>query len=260
MKREQKVKTPGREIALKVPLGPSAAAPIPICEPAISGLYWVSDESGQYDQDVEAAFLLDMGAAGPTLAVAGLVGEDCRLPVTWTKVWTPASGTGGEPGTLEDGARLIVYPLADTAPGALEVSAEHDGQTYGPILLTVLRYACYAYSYTSECFGMTVTGLEWNSPYSGTQGEAYVIPYQTRTVTASLIGELSGGTVTWVIETEYGMRVDNVSMSPHSPDFSADISISASENYSVLTVTATVACGETTAGPFSIYFYLWNNT
>jgi hypothetical protein len=44
---------------------------------------------------------------------------------------------------LEDGALLEVYPLADTVPGVLEVTAEHDGNTYGPILLTVIKYACY---------------------------------------------------------------------------------------------------------------------
>ncbi len=54
--------------------------------------------------------------------------------------------TTGAPGYFEDGARLVVYPLADTVPGVLELTAEHDGKSYGPILLTVIRYACYAYS------------------------------------------------------------------------------------------------------------------
>lgn len=129
-----------------MPLGPPASAPIPGCEPAITGLFWFSDATGLYDQAVEAAYLLAEGAAGPVLGVAGLVGEDCRLPVTWTKTWTPATGTGGDPGYFEDGGKLVVYPLADTVPGALEVTAEHGGQTYGPILLTVLRYSCYCYS------------------------------------------------------------------------------------------------------------------
>lgn len=149
MKRTRKVKAPGRAIELTVPLGPPATEtpePIPDCEPAITGLFWFSDASGQHDQEVEAAYLLAEGAAGPVLGVAGLVGEDCRLPVTWTTDWTPASGSGGDPGYFEDGARLVVYPLADTVPGVLEVSADHDGESYGPILLTVIRYACYAYS------------------------------------------------------------------------------------------------------------------
>lgn len=142
----QGVTVPGRDARLKLTLQPTAepvepVEPIPDCESAISGLYWFSDSTGQFDQSVEAAYLLDTGPAGPTLAVAGLVGEDCRLPVTWTMTWTPASGTGGEPGILEDGTRLVVYPLSDTEPGILEVTAEHDGQSYGPILLTVLRRA-----------------------------------------------------------------------------------------------------------------------
>ena len=204
----QRVTVPGRDAGLKLTLQPAVnpIAQVEPCAPDISGLFWFSDATGLFDQDVETAYLLDTGAAGPVLAVAGLLGENCDLPVIWIKDWTPANGSGGNPGYFEDGARLVVYPLADTEPGVLEVSAEHDGQT------------------------------------------------------ASLIGELSGGTVRWIIETEYGMRVDNVSMGPHSPDFSADISISANENYSVLTVTATVVCGEATAGPFSIYFYLWKNT
>lgn len=149
MKRTRKVKAPGRAIELTVPLGPpatEAAEPIPDCEPSITGLYWFSDASGLFDQEVEASYLLTEGAAGPVLGVAGLVGEDCRLPVTWTTDWTPASGSGGDPGYFEDGARLVVYPLSGTVPGVLEVTAEHGGQSYGPILLTVLRYSCYAYS------------------------------------------------------------------------------------------------------------------
>lgn len=144
----QGVTVPGRDAGLKLTLQPAVepVEPAPECEPAIVGLFWFSDATGQYDQDIEAAYLLTEGAAGPVLGVAGLVGESCDLPVVWTKTWTPASGEGGDPGYLEDGARLVVYPLADTVPGVLEVSAEHDGQSYGPILLTVIRYSCYCYS------------------------------------------------------------------------------------------------------------------
>lgn len=152
MKRKRTIKTPGRSIELTVPLGPPAGVapePIPGCEPAVTGLFWFSDSTGQYDQEVEAAYLLAEGAAGPALGVAALVGEHCGLSVTWTKDWTPASGTGGDPGYFEDGARLVVYPLDTSAPGVLEVSAEHGGQTYGPILLSVLRYTCYCYGYGS---------------------------------------------------------------------------------------------------------------
>lgn len=173
MKRTRKVKAPGRAIELTVPLGPpatEAAEPIPDCEPAITGLFWFSDSTGLYDQDVEAAYLLTEGGAGPVLGVAGLVGEDCRLPVTWTVDWTPASGSGGDPGYFEDGARLVVYPLADTVPGVLEVSAEHDGQSYGPILLTVLRYSCY-------CYGAIDRALQWydaHAVFAGGEPEGIV--------------------------------------------------------------------------------------
>lgn len=138
---------PGQDTALTLRMTPQGVTPEPVepvpdCEPAITGLFWFSDSTGLFDQDVEAAYLLAEGAAGPVLGVAGLVGEDCRWTVNWTTAWTPASGTGGDPGYLEDGGRLVVYPLADTAPGVLEVSAEHGGQSYGPILLNVLRYSC----------------------------------------------------------------------------------------------------------------------
>lgn len=177
MKRTRKARAAGRAIELTVPLGPpatEAAEPIPDCEPAITGLLWFSDSTGLFDQEVEAAYLLTEGAAGPVLGVAGLVGEDCRLPVAWAKTWTPASGTGGEPGYFEDGARLVVSPLADTVPGVLEVTAEHDGQSYGPILLTVLRYSCYAYS--TPCAVQNELGgwlrVPDNFAYDGSSGSA----------------------------------------------------------------------------------------
>lgn len=149
---------PGKDAGLAITLQPIAecAEVSAQCEPAITGLYWFSDSTGLFDQDVEAAYLLTEGAAGPVLAVAGLIGESCDLPIAWTKVWTPASGEGGDPSYLEDGARLVVYPLADTAPGVLEVTAEHDGNEYGPILLSVLRYSCYCY-----CYGATERTLQW---------------------------------------------------------------------------------------------------
>lgn len=149
--RSDSTVVPGNDSGLSLVMQPVAEACAEVvsveCEPDVTGLFWFSDSSsGQYDQEVEAAYLLTEGAAGPVLAVAGLIGESCDLPVTWTKTWTPASGTGGAPGYFEDGGRLVVYPLADTVPGVLEVSAEHGGQSYGPILLTVLRYSCYGYS------------------------------------------------------------------------------------------------------------------
>lgn len=177
--QSQTATVPGRDAGLRLTLQPTAEAcaevvPAVECETAVTGLYWFSDASGLFDQEVEAAYLLTEGAAGPVLGVAGLVGEDCRLPVTWTTVWTPASGTGGDPGTLEDGARLVVYPLAATAPGVLEVTAEHGGQSYGPILLTVIRYACYAYS--APCAVQNELGgwlrVPDNFAYSSSSGSA----------------------------------------------------------------------------------------
>lgn len=125
------------------PLTPIASV-ASACKPDPIGLYWFSDLTGAFDQDVEAAYLLMEGAAGPLLGIAQVLGETCD-DVTWTTAWTPASGAGGAPGLVEEGANLIVYPLADTQPGILTVSARCAGQAFGPILLTVLRYACYAY-------------------------------------------------------------------------------------------------------------------
>jgi hypothetical protein len=151
--RSDSTVVPGNDSGLSLVMQPVAEACAEVvsveCEPDVTGLFWFSDSTGAFDQDVEAAYLLAEGAAGPLLGLAKLVGETCDLPVTWTKTWMPESGTGGDPGYFEDGARLVVYPLADTAPGVLEVSAEHDGQSYGPILLTVLRYSCYCYCYGS---------------------------------------------------------------------------------------------------------------
>lgn len=143
------VVVPGRNAGLKLTLQPTAepVEPVPACEPAISGLFWFSDSTGALDEDVEAAYLLPEGAAGPVLGVAALLGETCGLPVAWASTWTPETEDGGPPGLFRDGARLIVYPLKDTAPGVLEVVATHEGETYGPILLSVLRYDCGGYGY-----------------------------------------------------------------------------------------------------------------
>lgn len=156
---------PGKDAGIKLVLQPLAEAAeqseIAPCQPIVDGLFWFSDSTGEFDQVAEAAYLLAEGAAGPLLGIAKLAGEPCDLPVTWAKAWTPATGTGGDPGYLEDGASLLVYPLAETVPGVLEVTAEHGGQSYGPILLTVLRYSCYCY------YGTTIIAYEWY-PFSPT--------------------------------------------------------------------------------------------
>ena len=154
---------PGRNTGLRLVLRPVSPEPEPEpepapCEPAISGLFWFSDSTGAFDQDVEAAYLLPEGAAGAAPAGPAPRRGNRRpppgRPVTGTRDWTPAVEDGAAPGAFEDGARLVVYPLADTAPGVLEVSAEHAGQPYGPILLSVLRYSCY-------CYGSGARVLAW---------------------------------------------------------------------------------------------------
>lgn len=141
--QSQRVTVPGQDAGLRLTLRPTQGLAVAPCAADIAGLFWFSDVSGQFDQIAEAAYLLAEGAAGPALGVAGVLGERCDLPVTWRVTWTPASGSGGDPGFFEDGVRLVVYPLATTMPGIAEISVERDGRQYGPIMLTVLRYACY---------------------------------------------------------------------------------------------------------------------
>lgn len=82
------------------------------------------------------------------LGVAALLGEVCDESVDWDWEWFPAEGERGEPGIASDGARLVVYPLTDTQPGVLLVSARAAGRSFGPIVLSVLRSVCgYGYSY-----------------------------------------------------------------------------------------------------------------
>lgn len=155
------VTVPGRDAGLNLRLRPLEPCPEPEpCVPRVTGLFWFSEASGGFAAPVEAAYLLPDGAAGPVLAVAALTGETCGEPIAWATVWTPETEDGGPPGVYEDGARLIVYPLADTAPGLLEVVATHRRQSYGPILLSVLRYECApGYGYESP---FTVC-LVWNN-------------------------------------------------------------------------------------------------
>lgn len=136
----------GPKTAIKLTLQPlssavaetAAVAVATSCTPAISGLFWFSDSTGQFDQTAESAGLATDG--NPTLDIARLLVEICDLPVTWTKTWTPTDSgdTGSDPGYLEDGSELVVYQLSTTRPGTLEVTAECNGESFGPILLTVL--------------------------------------------------------------------------------------------------------------------------
>lgn len=126
---------------------PAEAAP---CVPTALQLVWFTDAAGTFSETSEAAYLLpdpDL-AAGPVLAVAGIIGETCDAPVQWITAWAP-EGTGGEPGLFEDGTRLVVWPKTGSGPGLLTVWAHIAGRRYGPINLTVLRYECAGYGYGS---------------------------------------------------------------------------------------------------------------
>ena len=133
MIRTKTITTPGRAVALTIPLAPLA----PACAPTPGGLVWFSDATGDFTEIAEAARLGAAEAFGPVLAVARALGETCGS-VDWTTNWTPASGSGGDPAIKADGALLYVYQAVGTAPGELRVSAQCGRQTLGPISLTIL--------------------------------------------------------------------------------------------------------------------------
>lgn len=133
-----------REIKLSIPIsGPAGCTPDP------TGLYWFSDATGDFTEIAEAAYVLPIPAdpetptdtVSATLGVARVLGETCG-EVTWTAVWTPYVEDGGAPGWREDGPELQVYPLPDTAPGVLSVTAQSAGRTFGPITLTLALLDC----------------------------------------------------------------------------------------------------------------------
>lgn len=148
MIRTRTLQLPGRRLDLTLPLAPQAVPAPPPCHPAPTGLYWFSDVTGGFTEVSEAAYLLPEGAAGPVLGVAQMLGETCG-DVQWSHQWTPESSAGGAPELVDDGAHLIVYARADTVPGILAVSARSAGQSFGPILLTLLRSSGYSYSATA---------------------------------------------------------------------------------------------------------------
>jgi hypothetical protein len=148
------IPVPGRNIELTV----SIAKGTPDCTPTPLTLAWFTDQSGAFTEQAEAVQLLPNdaeGPAGPVLAVAGLLGETCGSPITWSATWTPDAG-GGAPGWWEDGARLVVWPRTETAPGHLTVQVEVDGHVYGPIVLAVTRYECSASACTPNLTGLSV--------------------------------------------------------------------------------------------------------
>lgn len=187
MKRERAVAVPGRDIALTVSLGGAA----PGCVPEITGLYWFSDATGAFDTVAEAAYLLPEGGAGPTMATAKLVGETCGGEVTWATSWTPLAGSGGAPGIWSDGPDLIVYPLEDTTPGILSVSAELDGVIYGPIVLVITRYECYYNAAPSNCPVVDSILFGDNSQ------NAYESSGSSWSHSGTISGSLDGATIEW---------------------------------------------------------------
>jgi hypothetical protein len=100
---------------------------------AVPQLVWLNDQTGAFTTTSETA----LHDVAQVLAIAGLLGELNGAGIQWTTQWTPATGSGGAPGTTQDGPRLIVWPQADTVPGVLSVRATVKGQTYGPITLTI---------------------------------------------------------------------------------------------------------------------------
>lgn len=197
------------DLTLKMtPLTPTASAAT-ACKPAPTGLYWFSDLTGTFDQEAEAAYLLTEGAAGPLLGLARVLGETCS-DVTWTTTWTPAAGAGGEPGLVEDGANLIVYPLAETALGILSVTATSAGQTFGPILLVVLRYACYAYTTTPHNMAGWLrvpdnfSYSSYTGPLNNYGGVDGSIQIEANEITTLLFGNMPDVTQLWVYSNDGG--------------------------------------------------------
>ena len=132
--------------------------------PADLALVWFSDTTGTFSAVSEAAYLLPDpdSAAGPVLGVAGFSGDIGGATVTWSTEWTPETGEGGDPGVTIDGARLIVWPQAGVQPGILLASATINGVAYGPVVLTVLRYAC-SYCYCTADVPLAVDPLVWET-------------------------------------------------------------------------------------------------
>ena len=113
-----------RDFAMTLKMVKLPPEPTP-CIPDALRLAWFTDSAGTFSETAEAAYLLPAPdlAAGPVLAVAGILGETCGAKIQWITTWTPESGEGGDPGLLEDDARLVVWPTADTLPGLLSVRA-----------------------------------------------------------------------------------------------------------------------------------------
>lgn len=222
------------------------------CVPDALRLVWFTDLSGAFSESVEAAYLLPVGegAAGPVLGVAGIIGETCAAQIFWTTAWTPESGSGGNPGVHEDGARLIIWPKTDTEPGVLTVTARVDNKNYGPIALTVLRYQCAGYGY--EYLVFSLDPLTWETGATAIEfTNTWDNPGVTHTATVT--GTWPTGTVfVWsgIDSPPYGFTasgVENVLTVSFNSFASGTL---------IASVTATTPTGETaTVGPVTLTVY-----
>lgn len=187
----------GPKTAIKLTLQPLSSAATTVaaavtapCVPAISELFWFSDDTGTFSANAESAFLLPSPniAAGPVLGVAKLSGERCGSVVLWSKTWTPqdSAATDSDPGYLEDENMLVVFPLSSTAPGSLVVSASCAGNSYGPIALMINSYSCDQWvskldnTFWAPASGSAAwvswTGSSWAISYPGDEGNAVMVP------------------------------------------------------------------------------------
>ncbi len=225
---------------------PAEAAP---CVPTALQLAWFTDGAGTFSETAEAAYLLpdpDL-AAGPVLAVAGILGETCDAPIQWITQWAPES-TGGEPGLFQDGNRLVVWPKLGSGPGLLTVRAFIAGKSYGPIVLTILRYECAGYGYGA----FSLNPLTWETgstviEFTNTWDNPGV------TYTSTVTGTWPTGTsFVWTINDPYlyGFTIGSV-----VNVLTASFNTYASGTL-IASVTATTPTGETlTVGPITLTVY-----
>lgn len=228
-----KPKTSGPDVGLTLrltPLVPDA----PPCESSIEGLYWFSDASGAFDATAEAAYLLPEGGAGPTLAVAKLLGETCDGEVTWTTSWMPQAIDGGAPGIWSDGPDMIVYPLETMTPGILSVSAELDGVTYGPIVLVVVRYECYCY-YSAPTSAPTLAWRDFHTVFDASDVSG--LTWTANPKAMDVAPTYGNFTATLSIKPGYsfpGSFSIRIGFTTNDPDFwDASISINGNQEFSI---------------------------
>ena len=214
--------------------------------PAPASMLWFSDLFGAFGATSEAAYLLPEpdNAAGPVLGVVGFSGDIGGATVVWSTEWTPEIGEGGDPGITIDGGRLIAWPRASTQPGILLVSATVNGRRYGPIAMTVLRYAG-SYCYCGDVSAFSLDPLTWSD--GSTDITVFANDYYLLVATAT--GTWPAGTLfEWTID-------DNISLALTENDNTLAIGPDGSSDYGYLeaTLTATTPTGETiTVGPINL--------